>query len=111
MTDLEKLLIAILAAIGAILNAILIWLESGEPFNARKFLPQQYGQPWQGLRWGVRRIALLAEVNNIVTYVTSFLASMGLDAASKRLQALQGEPCARKLNLYLFLPNWALCIN
>jgi hypothetical protein len=53
MTDLEKLLIVILAVIGAILNAILIWLESGEPFINRKFLPQQYVQPWQGLRWGL----------------------------------------------------------
>jgi hypothetical protein len=96
MTDLEKLLIVILAVIGAILNAILIWSESGEPFNARKFLPSIVRAAITGGIVGVGQIALLTEITSIVTYFTSFLAGMGLDAGVKTVTGIARRAMRKK---------------
>jgi hypothetical protein len=93
---LEKLLIVILAVIGAILNAILIWLELGESFIARKFLPSTVRAAVAGVAVGVGQIALLTEVNNIVTYFTSFLAGMGLDAGVKTVTGIARRAMRKK---------------
>jgi hypothetical protein len=87
MTDLEMLIMALLAVAGAIFAAVLGWGESGDPFDARKFLSSIGRAIVAGLLVATGLIAVPTEVNMLI-YIGSFVAGMGIDAAGNRIAGI-----------------------
>lgn len=85
MTDIELLLLLIATIIGTILSALLGWAESGNPFNARKFIPSV-------ARAAISAVVVFVGVNyghtgsiTLIIYILAFLTGMGIDAGGNRL--------------------------
>ena len=85
MTEIELLLLLIVAMFGAIISAILGWAESGEDFNARKFVPSLF-------RTAIAAAAVFVGTSyvdigsvTLMIYILVFLAGMGIDSGGNRL--------------------------
>lgn len=85
MTDIELFLLLLVTILGAILSAVLGWTESGNPFDARKFIPSL-------IRAAIAAVVVFVGTSYVdigtvtfLIYILVFLAGMGLDAGGNRL--------------------------
>lgn len=89
MTDLEMLLVAILAMLGALVAAYLGWANSGEPFNARKFSSSVIRAIVAALLFVAGSYTTQAPANFLV-YLGAFLGGAGVDVLGNRLAGAVG---------------------
>jgi len=87
MTDLEMFLMTLAAVIGAIFTALLGWSESGEAFNARKFLSSIGRAIVAGILVAVGLIAVPTDVT-FLSYLLAFGTGMGIDVGGNRLAGI-----------------------
>jgi len=87
MNEIEIVIVAFSTIMGAILSGWLGWLESGEPFEERKFMATMLRGVLVALVEFVGISALLPEIPlTVVTLVTAFLIGAGFDVLLKRGQ-------------------------
>lgn len=91
MTDLELLVLLMLAAAGAITNALLGWAESGQSFDARKFIPSLIRAGISAIVVFLGTIVVDVESVTIIMYVGAFLSGMGIDTAGNRIAGIFGK--------------------
>ncbi len=84
MTDIELLLLLIATIFGAVLSAVLGWTESGNAFDAKKFLPSI-------IRASIAAAVVSVGINyadipiTLMIYIGAFLTGLGIDAGGNRL--------------------------
>jgi hypothetical protein len=90
MTEIEILLLFLATVAGAVTTSGLGWLDSGDPFNLRKFLP--------GLIRGIVAAIVvfiatyegwIGEIT-LFTYLGAFIAGMAVDVVGNRLAGISG---------------------
>lgn len=84
LTDIQILLVAVLSIAGALFAATLGWLDSGEPFNARKYTSSILRAFIAGMVFAVTSYAGL-ETADIWSYFASFLGGAGVDVVGNRI--------------------------
>lgn len=84
LTDIQILSVAILSIAGALFTAALGWLESSEPFNARKFTSSLLRAFVAGMVFAVTSYVSLEKVD-IWTYFVAFLGGAGIDVVGNRV--------------------------
>jgi hypothetical protein len=84
MVDLEIAILALLAVFGALFAAVLGWLDSGEPFNARKFATSVGRAIVAGLLVSLTVILVPSTQVGIYEYISSFLLGAGVDVLGNR---------------------------
>jgi hypothetical protein len=83
MLDLQIVMLASASVLGALIIAVLGWLESGETFNGRTFSSSILRAIIAGI---VSAIGFSSITNPILwDYIVAFLAGAGIDAAGKRI--------------------------
>ena len=85
MNDVLTLLLALAAVLGALFSATLGWLDSGEPFNGRKFTSSILRAIIAGIITAGGFITTGAEVVLIWDYFVAFLAGAGIDVFGNRI--------------------------
>lgn len=89
MIEIELLILFLASVFGAVTTSTLGWLDSGYPFDARKFMP--------GLIRGVIAAIIvfipastgyLGATVNLPVILGAFLAGMGIDVAVNRLAGI-----------------------
>ena len=83
MTDINIFLLAFLSILGALFSAILGWLDSGEPFDTRKFTSSILRAVIAGIVSALGFSTL--ETAGIWEYLTAFLAGAGIDVFGNRI--------------------------
>lgn len=85
MIDVELFLLLIATILGAVVNALLGWSESGDAFNTRKFIPSMF----RGAIAAVLVFVLSSYANlesiTLMIYVLAFLAGAGVDVTGNRI--------------------------
>lgn len=82
---MSTLLLALAAVLGALFSAALGWLDSGEPFNGRKFMSSILRAIVAGLITAGGFITTGAEVVLLWDYFVAFLVGAGIDVFGHRL--------------------------
>jgi len=89
--DTQILMLASASVLGALITAVLGWLDSGEAFNARTFASSILRAIIAGI---VSAIGFSSIANPLLwDYIVAFLAGAGIDAAGNRIA---GAISARK---------------
>ena len=87
MNELEVVIVLTVTMLGAIFSGWLGWLESGDPFDKRKFLATVLRGVLLALVEFVGVSSLLIEIQlTVVTLVSAFLIGAGFDVVLKRGQ-------------------------
>ena len=87
MNEVEIVIVAFVTIIGALLSGWLGWLESGDPFEERKFMATMLRGVLMALVEFVGISALLPEIPlTVVVLVTALLIGAGFDVLLKRGQ-------------------------
>lgn len=89
MTDLEMLLLAILAILGALVAAYLGWVDSGEPFDARKFSSSIVRAAVAALVFVAGSYTTQVQASFMV-YLGAFLGGAGVDVLGNRVAGAIG---------------------
>lgn len=84
LSNLEILLVSLLSVGGALFAAALGWLESGEPFVARKFTSSILRAIIAGIVFAVTSYAGLEEISPWSLFV-AFLGGAGIDVFGNRI--------------------------
>jgi hypothetical protein len=84
MTDIEMLIMALLAVAGAIVAAVLGWADSDAPFDARKFLSSIGRAIFAGLAVAATTLLIPSAEANVANYVLAVLAGAGIDVLGNR---------------------------
>ncbi len=79
MTQIEMLIIAILAILGALLAAGKAWLDSGEPFDARKFGSSAIRGIIAALVMAMTTLIDPDAPATVLNYIGAFIAGAGFD--------------------------------
>jgi hypothetical protein len=87
LENIQIFLLSILAVGGALFLAALGWLDSGEPFNGRKFASSILRAVVAGLIFAFSTYSGVDTILNGWMYVAAFLGGMGIDAAGNRISA------------------------
>jgi hypothetical protein len=82
MTDVEILILALLSVFGALFSAVLGWLDSGEPFDARKMASSLLRAVIAGFLAALGFSTLPAV--GIWDYIVAFLTGAGIDTVGNR---------------------------
>lgn len=84
-SQIEILIIIVCTTLGAIVSALLGWLESGNPFDQRKFLASMI----RGVLASLINAIIFQDVDPVTTwtYLVAFLGGAGFDVVVKRGQA------------------------
>lgn len=90
MTDIEMLILALLAVAGAITAAVIGWAESHEPFIARKFLSSVGRAIFAAILVAVTELLMPGNVVNMKDYLYAFLVGGGVDVYGHRLAGAIG---------------------
>lgn len=84
-TQIQLITLIVLSIVGGIASAILGWMDSGEPFDSRKFGASLIRAI---LGSAVAALALQGIVTvDVFVYLTAFLTGAGFDVLGKRAQA------------------------
>lgn len=90
MTEIQMLILFLATVTGAVTTSTLGWLDTGDPFNLRKFLP--------GIIRGIAAAIVvfiatyegwIGEVT-LFTYLGAFIAGMAVDVAGNRVAGILG---------------------
>lgn len=84
MTDIEMIIMALLAVAGAIVAAVLGWADSGDPFDARKFLSSVGRAIFAGLAVAATTLLIPNSEVNAANYIFAILAGAGIDVLGNR---------------------------
>lgn len=84
LTTIEVLALAFLSVVGALFSAVLGWLDSGDPFNARKFTSSILRAIIAGIIFAAGSFAGLETVV-IWDYFVAFVGGAGIEVVGNRL--------------------------
>jgi len=85
VNDIQTLLLALAAVLGALFSATLGWLDSGELFNGRKFTSSILRAVIAGIVTAGGFITVGPEVVLLWDYFLAFLAGAGIDVFGNRI--------------------------
>lgn len=89
MNEVEVVIVAFATIFGAITSGWLGWLESGEPFDTRKFIATMLRGILMSLVEFVGISSLLPDMQlTVITLITAFLIGAGFDVLLKRGQGV-----------------------
>jgi len=83
LTDLQVFIVALASVAGALLAAVLGWLESGEAFNARKFTASLLRAFIAGLVFAIGSFVSLESID-FWTIISALLGGAGVDVLGNR---------------------------
>lgn len=97
LTELQILIVFALAIVGAVFSALLGWLESGEDFIPRKFIPSVMRAIVAGivfaLGFGLSELAITNTGDLILIYFEVFVGGAGIDVLGHRVaKTLESKP-------------------
>lgn len=83
LTEIEILIVFVLAIVGAIFSALLGWLESGEDFIPRKFIPSVMRAVVAGIVFALGLSEM--EVLTVWVYFEVFVGGAGIEVIGHRV--------------------------
>jgi len=84
LTDLQTFLLSLAAVVGALFSAAAGWLDSGEPFVARKFTSSILRAFIAGVLFAASTFAGLDTIASGWVYLFAFLGGAGIDVLGNR---------------------------